>query len=53
MKVSYKKLWILCAEKEISKVEMNAPVAIGDIVIENCAGTGVDVIATKNVSLVG
>ena len=36
--------------KEISKVEMNAPVAIGDIVIENCAGTGVSVIATKNVA---
>jgi CxxC motif-containing protein len=35
--------------KEISAVQVNAPVAIGDIVIENCAGTGVAVIATKNV----
>lgn len=35
--------------KEISAVSLNAPVAIGDIVIENCAGTGVNVIATKNV----
>ena len=35
--------------KEISAAQMNAPVAIGDIVIENCAGTGVSVIATKNV----
>ncbi len=35
--------------KEISAVSLNAPVAIGDIVIENCADTGVNVIATKNV----
>lgn len=35
--------------KEISAVQLNAPVSIGDIVIENCAGTGVSVIATKNV----
>ena len=36
--------------KEISAVQLNAPVSIGDVVIENCAGTGVSVIATKNVS---
>lgn len=35
--------------KEISAITLNAPVAIGDTVIENCAGTGVNVIATKNV----
>ena len=35
--------------KEISAVQVNAPVSIGDVVIENCAGTGVAVIATKNV----
>ena len=35
--------------KEISAVSVPAPVHIGDIVIENCAGTGVPVIATKNV----
>lgn len=37
-----------CME-EIRKVTVEAPVAIGDVVIENCAGTGVAVIATKNV----
>lgn len=35
--------------KEISTVSVPAPVHIGDVVIENCAGTGVPVIATKNV----
>ncbi len=35
---------------EICKVEVNAPVSIGDIVIEDCAGTGVSVVATKNVT---
>lgn len=35
--------------EEIHKTKVTAPVKIGDIVIENCAGTGVNVIATKNV----
>lgn len=35
--------------EEIEKVTIKAPVAIGDIVIENCADTGVNIIATKNV----
>ena len=35
--------------REIGAAQMKAPVAIGDVVIENCAGTGVNVIATKNV----
>lgn len=39
--------------KEISEIEMTAPVCIGDVVIENCAGTGVSVIATKNVPSAG
>lgn len=37
-----------CME-EIRKVTVTAPVHIGDVVISDCAGTGVDVIATKNV----
>lgn len=37
---------------EIRKVTVQAPVAIGDVVIENCAGTGVPIIATKNVERV-
>ena len=34
---------------EIRKVTVLAPVAIGDVIIEDCAGTGVPVIATKDV----
>ena len=40
---------IFACMEEIRKVAVAAPVHIGDIVIENCAGTGVPVIATKNV----
>ena len=36
--------------REIDKREINAPVKIGDIVIEDVAGTGVNVIVTKNVA---
>lgn len=35
---------------EIRQVTIPAPVAIGDVVIADCAGTGVPVIATKNVA---
>ena len=35
--------------KELKTVEIQAPVAIGDIVLANVAETGVDVVATKNV----
>lgn len=34
---------------EINKVKVNAPVRIGDVLVENVAGTGVNVIATKDV----
>jgi CxxC motif-containing protein len=30
-------------------VEVKAPVSIGDVILRNAAGTGVDIIATKNV----
>lgn len=33
--------------EEIRKAEAKAPVKIGDVVVENIAGTGVDLIATK------
>ena len=36
--------------KEIDAVRAVAPIAIGDVLLPNVAGTGVDVIATKNVS---
>ncbi|MBQ6520590.1 MAG: DUF1667 domain-containing protein [Anaerolineaceae bacterium] len=34
---------------EIRKLKMNAPVHIGDIVAEDIAGTGISVVATKNI----
>lgn len=37
---------------EIRRTAVNAPVRIGDTVIEDCAGTGISVIATKNVESV-
>ena len=36
--------------QEIKNLVVPAPVVIGDILIQNCAGTDVDVIATKNVA---
>lgn len=44
-----KAMTMKCME-EINKITMNAPVKIGDIVIKNVLGTGVNVVATKNVS---
>lgn len=35
---------------EIRRASVQAPVAIGDVIISDCAGTGVDVIATKQVA---
>jgi CxxC motif-containing protein len=35
--------------EEIDKVEIKAPVKIGDVVIANILGTGVDIVATKNI----
>ncbi|MBP0056364.1 DUF1667 domain-containing protein, partial [Anaerobutyricum soehngenii] len=33
-------------------VVVKAPVKIGDVIVPNVAGTGVDVIATKNIQAV-
>ena len=41
-----------CME-EIHQVKIHAPVEIGDIIIPDCAGTGVPVIATKAVKKAG
>ena len=30
-------------------IEVQAPVHIGDVILENVAGTGVDIVATRNV----
>lgn len=35
--------------KALKDVEVVAPVKIGDVIVKNVAGTGVNVIATKNV----
>ena len=35
--------------KALKDVEGKAPVKIGDVIVENVAGTGVNIIATKNV----
>lgn len=40
-----------CME-EIKKTKVDAPVAIGDVIIKNVCGTGVDIIATKDVEIV-
>lgn len=34
---------------QIRRVRLYAPVHIGDVAIENCAGTGVNVVVTKNI----
>lgn len=39
---------IFACMEEIRRAEIHAPVKIGDIVLKNTAGTGVDVIATAN-----
>lgn len=36
---------------EIRNITVKAPVKIGDVIIHNCAETGVNVIATKNVAV--
>ncbi|MDO5350816.1 MAG: DUF1667 domain-containing protein [Lachnospiraceae bacterium] len=35
--------------KSLKGVTVQAPVRIGDVIVENSAGTGVDIIATSNV----
>ena len=37
---------------EIKPIVVKAPVKIGDVIVPNVAGTGVDVIATKNIQAV-
>lgn len=38
--------------EELKPVVLQAPVKIGDVVVANVAGTGVDVVATKNVAAI-
>ena len=41
---------ILDCMAEIRRAKAGAPVRIGDVLIRDCAGTGVDVIATRDVA---
>ena len=38
--------------KDIDAADVKAPVHIGDVLVKDVAGTGVDVIATRNVEAV-
>lgn len=42
---------IFACMEEIQRTSVKAPVHIGDVIVKDCAGTGVDVIATKNVGV--
>lgn len=35
--------------RELAGIEVALPVRIGDVVLKNVAGTGIDVVATKNI----
>lgn len=37
--------------KALKNVQVNAPVRIGDVIVADAAGTGVDIVATKNVEI--
>ncbi len=43
---------IFACMEEIRKMEVSAPVSIGDVIIPDCAGTGVSIVATRNVKKV-
>ncbi|MFW5955824.1 MAG: DUF1667 domain-containing protein [Halorhabdus sp.] len=36
------------AMREIATVEVEAPVELGDVIVENVVGTGVDIVATRD-----
>lgn len=44
---------IMDVMKEICKTKVKAPIRLGDVLIENCAGTGVSVVATKKINGIG
>ena len=35
--------------KLLNKVELKSPIHIGDVVLKNIGGTGIDIVATKSV----
>lgn len=40
---------IFACVQVLKGIEVQAPVHIGDVILENVAGTGVDIVATRNV----
>jgi CxxC motif-containing protein len=36
---------------ELRKISLNAPVQMGDVVLANALGTGIDIVASRNVEL--
>ena len=40
---------IFACMEEIRKATVCAPVSIGDVIIPDCAGTGISIVATRNV----
>lgn len=42
---------IFAVVEALKDVELDAPVAIGDVLVPDVAGTGVEIIATKNVGV--
>lgn len=44
---------VLECVKVLKNVTAHAPVKIGDVIVEDAAGTGVDIVATKNVEKLG
>lgn len=39
--------------KQLKKVSVQAPIKIGDIILENASGTGINVVATNNIKKIG
>lgn len=37
--------------REISKLTVDAPVSIGDVILPNVLGTGIDIVATNNIAV--
>ncbi|WP_251862151.1 DUF1667 domain-containing protein [Clostridium sp. Marseille-Q2269] len=44
-----KSLWIECS-KALSRLYVGCPIEIGDVICKNILNTGVDIIATKNIT---
>lgn len=40
---------LLPAMREVAKVQIEAPVCIGQVIVENIMGTGIDIVATRDI----